>query len=346
MSEKININTADKSTLCSLNGIGPALAKKVIAFRKKNGRFKKTSDLKKVPGMPSDILSENRGRVVLTNKEASKSKTKKKSKKKRKKTKTVEQEVREAADEILTNLIRKGFDFFGRKIKKKQSAKPKAVIIRRVKKEKKKTNPIAKLKKKSSSTSRLSNDQIISTAKKLKIRPAALKAVIEVESSGQGFLSNGNPKILFEGHVFWRSLQALGISPSKYQKGNEDILYRKWTKQHYIGGEKEYQRLARAMKINEDAALNSASWGMFQIMGFNYKAAGFSSVTAFVSAQKKSEKEQLQAFLNFTKKKGLLRYLRSCNWEAFARGYNGAGFKKNKYDTKMEKAFKKYKKIM
>jgi hypothetical protein len=41
-------------------------------------------------------------------------------------------------------------------------------------------------------------------AKLLKCDVAAIKAVAEVESSGNGFLSDGRVKILFEGHQFYK----------------------------------------------------------------------------------------------------------------------------------------------
>ncbi|MBL4709148.1 MAG: DUF3380 domain-containing protein [Flavobacteriales bacterium] len=96
------------------------------------------------------------------------------------------------------------------------------------------------------------------------------------------FLSDKRPKILFEGHVFWRQLKALGIDPNEYVMGNEDILYLKWTREHYKGRAKEYNRLNRAKEIHDKAALASASWGTFQIMGFNYGACGFSNVKSYV----------------------------------------------------------------
>lgn len=49
---------------------------------------------------------------------------------------------------------------------------------------------------------KLTNEKIADIARENKIDPAALLAVKDVESNGGGFLSNGNPKILFEGHIF------------------------------------------------------------------------------------------------------------------------------------------------
>jgi len=48
---KININTADKKTLCNLPGIGESTAQKIIDFRKENGPFEYIEDIMKIPGI-------------------------------------------------------------------------------------------------------------------------------------------------------------------------------------------------------------------------------------------------------------------------------------------------------
>ncbi len=50
-SGKININTADAETLDSLPGIGPAMAEKIIQYRKEHGGFKNISELLQVSGI-------------------------------------------------------------------------------------------------------------------------------------------------------------------------------------------------------------------------------------------------------------------------------------------------------
>jgi len=188
------------------------------------------------------------------------------------------------------------------------------------------------------------DDEIIEeTANKLGIEPAALKAVTKVESSGSGFLANGKPKILFEGHIFWRELKKLDIDPMQFALANPDILYKKWTKEHYKGGKAEFERLEKAKLINNEAALSSASWGLFQIMGFNYKVAGYKNVVDFVEAQHKSEGEHLNAFCNYIKSRKLIPHLQNLEWAEFARKYNGPGYKKNKYDTRLQRAYENFK---
>jgi hypothetical protein len=78
-------------------------------------------------------------------------------------------------------------------------------------------------------------------------------------------------------------------------------------------------------------------------MGDNFKAAGFASVEAFVLAMTRSEAEHLMAFTRFVKNnKRMLAALRKHDWAAFAAAYNGPGYRKNSYDTKLEAAHRRF----
>ena len=192
----------------------------------------------------------------------------------------------------------------------------------------------------------LTNEYIDEKAIENGLAPASIKAVIKVESSGRGFYLDKRATILFEGHKFWEQLISKGFTPEEFQEGNEDILYKTWTTKHYsLDSKKEYNRLNRAIAIDKESALKSASWGMFQIMGFNYKLAGFDTVYEFVENMKISERNQLEAFFIFLKKGGCFKYLEAKEWTKFARCYNGSAFKKNGYDSKLKKAYFKSKDI-
>jgi len=180
----------------------------------------------------------------------------------------------------------------------------------------------------------------------LDCEPAALKAVQKVETGGKGgFLHSGRPTILFEGHIFWQQLRTRGIDPQRFTSGNEDILYPKWTKTHYKGGEAEYERLLRARHVNEEAANASASWGMFQIMGFNHAACGEPSVASFVSSMCQSECRQLLLSVRFIREnRSMLAALQKKDWKAFARLYNGPAYAQNRYDEKLSTAYSSFNK--
>ncbi len=185
-------------------------------------------------------------------------------------------------------------------------------------------------------------------AQKHQLELAAVKAVNEVESSGKGFLVDGKPKILFEGHVFWNQLKERGINPSLISNpSNSDVLYPKWTKTHYIGGPREYGRLEKAASLLPDpkvreAALASASWGSYQIMGFHFKKLGYASIQEFVDQMYLHERNQLEAFGRYISAFGCITHLRAKNWAKFANCYNGPLYAQNKYDIKLEAAYKKH----
>lgn len=182
-------------------------------------------------------------------------------------------------------------------------------------------------------------------AAELQVEEAAIRAVYAVESSGKGFIGE-MPKILFEGHVFWDRLKRKGRNPVQLAVGHESILYPKWTKAHYLGGAKEFKRLQEAEAIDQSAARESASWGLFQLMGYHWQSLDYASIDDFVERMKKSEGEQLIAFCRFVKNKktkgGTLRdLLAQKNWADFAYAYNGAGYRKNAYDDKLRSEYRK-----
>ncbi len=165
---------------------------------------------------------------------------------------------------------------------------------------------------------------------------ACVKAVTAVESGASGYFASGRPKILFEAHVFSK------LTKHKYDASHPDISSPHWNRALYAGGEKEYGRLEKAMALDHDAALQSASWGRFQVMGFHYKICGYGTVDAFVQAMYRSEGEQLAVFVKFIQHQHLGEPLREKRWAAFARGYNGAGYATNHYDTKLAAAYAKF----
>ena len=167
-------------------------------------------------------------------------------------------------------------------------------------------------------------------AKAIGCTVAAIRAVAEVESRG-GFFADGRPKILYERHIFSR------LTNRKFDAAHPKIANPKTG--GYIGGPAEYDRLAEAIKLDRTAALKSASWGAFQIMGFNHKTAGFADVEAFVKAMVSGQGAQLDGFVKFIKSNGLDDELIRQDWAGFARGYNGKDYAKNKYDIKLAAAF-------
>jgi hypothetical protein len=168
----------------------------------------------------------------------------------------------------------------------------------------------------------------------LNIGAAEMWAVLSVETHGCGFLQDRRPVILFERHIFHQ--QTGGV----HDLTNPSISSLK--PGGYLGGAHEYERLQQAITLDRGAALNSASWGIGQIMGFNAGLAGFDSAEAMLNAMVDSEDAQLTAMANFLRTQKLDASLASHDWSAFVRGYNGPNFKINEYDTRLGASFQKF----
>jgi len=63
--QKVNINTADVTTLTTLKGVGPQLAERITAFRKNNGPFAKAEDLMQVKGVGEKIFERNKEMIAV-----------------------------------------------------------------------------------------------------------------------------------------------------------------------------------------------------------------------------------------------------------------------------------------
>lgn len=187
----------------------------------------------------------------------------------------------------------------------------------------------------------LSEADLEDASKKYNLDIALIKAVNELESNGSGFILD-KPRILFEGHVFYQRLKEHGVDPDPHQSKHPSIVYKSLTKKHYRGGLSEYLRLNTAMGIHETAALESASWGSFQVMGFNARSLRYESVQTFVEKMYRHEREHLDAFFRFIEVKDLIPLLREQKWAKFAEGYNGSKYKENNYDEKLRRAYLRF----
>lgn len=180
-------------------------------------------------------------------------------------------------------------------------------------------------------------------AKKFGYPASMIKAFKEVESRGQGFLPDGRTIILFERHKFY------GYILAKFGETKANEIKRRAPnicnneRGGYLGYAAEYKRLEKAISYDEESALKSASYGLFQIMGFNFKACGFTNVKSYVAAMAVSEKNQLTAVLNFIRNdKKLSAAILIRDHEKVAELYNGPSYAAHQYDKKLRDADNKY----
>lgn len=200
-------------------------------------------------------------------------------------------------------------------------------------------------------TQLLRNNDLVTAAERLNVPLASIYAVNEVESKGKGFLDNGKALILFERHIMYRQLAKVrhpGDDPAELKRHADQLATASPALVNskpggYIGGTAEHQRLAMARLIDDTAALESASWGAFQIMGFHWQRLGYASAQTFVAAMSAGESQQFDAFTRFIETDPALhKALKARKWAEFAKLYNGPDYLRNLYDTKLQRAYERH----
>ena len=176
-------------------------------------------------------------------------------------------------------------------------------------------------------------------AKKLGLEENVIKAVVAVESGGSGFTKEGDVKIRFEGHKFMKYLKGKGQDVEQLKKdGYSEVIYSYDEASKHKHGQKAFDKAAG---LDKTSAMMSTSYGAFQIMGFNYKTAGYNSVEEFVEAQN-TNVGQIEAFMNFiSSSPAMMKALKDKDFAKFAELYNGPKYEDNKYDTKMQENYDK-----
>jgi len=168
----------------------------------------------------------------------------------------------------------------------------------------------------------------------LGIDAPTLWAMLQVETQGFGCLADRRPLILFERHIFSR------LTQGAYDASNPDIS-NPVAGGYGAGGAPQYARLAEAVGCDQDAALQSASWGLGQVMGENFAALGYAGVEDMVTAMCASEDGQLAAVVAFIMTNKLAGFLQTQDWTSYALRYNGPAYAKNQYDKRLGTAYTK-----
>lgn len=175
---------------------------------------------------------------------------------------------------------------------------------------------------------------------------AAIWAVGQVECGPEGaFFETGEPVVLFEPHVFdrltggkFRAERVPGID------GEAGVLSRAtWKPGTYGPASIQHKRLAAAVALDRPAALKSASWGLFQILGENHERAGYGTIQRFVTAAYRSADDHLRMLVSFIRRdERLVDAIRVHDWTSFARVYNGPRFKEHGYDRRLAEAYEDF----
>jgi len=152
-----------------------------------------------------------------------------------------------------------------------------------------------------------------------------LNAVVKVESGGIGFAADGKIIIQFE--------------PSWFKRKSPYTPSGLWSQNGVERQVREWQAFNDAFKRDPNAAMESTSIGLMQVMGFHYSLLGFKTVGEMWDFAKVSERNQLDLAIRFIKSnKKLDKALKEGDAATFAYYYNGSGYKKFKYDTRLVSA--------
>lgn len=174
-------------------------------------------------------------------------------------------------------------------------------------------------------------------AENYQIEPALIVAIADVEAGRKAF-RYGKPVLLFERHVFERSLRRHGIDPSELVRNDvrltEIVSYKPYTtrrgapnSERYGSYKQQWSRFEWASRINPEAAIEACSFGRFQVLGENWALCGFESQQDFFDANH-SEEGQFQAFVGYLSAvEGLIPALRDHDWLQVKKLYNGPRIK-------------------
>jgi hypothetical protein len=175
-------------------------------------------------------------------------------------------------------------------------------------------------------------------AEMMQCEPAVIDAILRVEANGKGFDHNGTVIIRPEaGKV---SVCPLLTDAQKLRARKLGFTTEPRAARNQLLNDVYWDFVDRmAKEFSEDAAYWCTSFGAPQIMGFNYRLAGFPSIKAMVQAFADSEDAQIEAMGQFMKATGLVPALRNKRWAAIARSYNGIAYAQNDYDTKLARFY-------
>ena len=191
----------------------------------------------------------------------------------------------------------------------------------------------------------INDNDYATTAKELGIEKEVLMAIASQESKHASFKAVKQATILFERHKMYRLLIKKGNT-----KASVDALSKRYPSivNEDSGGHNDmtsYDKLKTAKSIDYDCAIQSCSWGKFQVMGFHY-ANLYSSPRELEKAMNMCELQQFKYFVLYLKKtNGMVNALKSKNWEEIATLYNGPKWKEKnpEYANNIKRYYNQFK---
>ena len=188
----------------------------------------------------------------------------------------------------------------------------------------------------------LNEQDFVQAGAALGCHPAKVKAFYAVESSNEGFDSQGRLKILYEPHQVHRATSGILTGRKFDWRWNQKdmqipLSYRSWKpltnairhdpEQWHPYKEDEngqWQMLASAYQFHP-GALAGASYGGFQILGRNAISLGYASPLHMIEELYESEGAHLEAAIRFLRRNRAIPALKAGDWATLTRIYRGSG---------------------
>lgn len=146
--------------------------------------------------------------------------------------------------------------------------------------------------------------------------------VLQESIRSKGFDDNGFPVCLYEPHVIWRHAsmaQRQILAPHQLAYPRQGMYpYGKFSDQPV-----KFHACQNLTDI--DLAIVGTSFGLMQILGENYKDAGYQDTNAFFLAMCHSEAEQLDAAAHLMNAKHMAGDFQTYNFQNIAAKWNGTG---------------------
>lgn len=185
------------------------------------------------------------------------------------------------------------------------------------------------------------DQRIIDICKQQDIDAVSLIAFISVETGGKGF-DESTGKILIQFEPAWFKKKAPYAPSGIWSVNKVDVQSKEWL------------AFNDAYSKDKDAAMQSTSIGLGQIMGFHYKDLGYANVGLMWDDAKKGIEQQVSQIVKFIHSdKNLENAIQKQDWTTAATIYNGSGFRqlaekyhRTPYDQSLSQAYDKYKNIV
>lgn len=183
--------------------------------------------------------------------------------------------------------------------------------------------------------------QIKSMAGAFNLDPIAVCAFIAVETGGLGFDKNTG-KVIIQFEPSWFRRKAPYAPSGLWSVNKVDVQSKEWL------------AFNNAFYKDANAAMESTSIGLGQIMGFHYHTLGYATVGDMWDDAKEGIDRQIWQICKFITSNLSLKFaLQTSNWDKVARIYNGSGYKelaakynRTPYDISMKQQYDIYKHLV